>query len=121
MRGDRVSGKRPAYLAAAAILLPLMAQADTVRCTATTQCRGDALNMCAPSALRIDLARGPGDARLWINGQGPYPATRADLAAEVWRIDLWGGDHRIELGPGEAFLYRGNRGKRFSGTCEVTG
>jgi hypothetical protein len=102
---------------ALAVTLALMAGAAraAVVCTAEVQCRGDARQMCAPSGLRIELAEGD---RLWIDRQGPYETekTRGD-GATVWRLPLFPGHELIVRDAGD-FLYRGNRGKRFTGQCE---
>jgi hypothetical protein len=88
------------------------AWADMV-CIAETQCRGDAQEMCAPSALRVEVR---GDA-LWIDRQGPYTAERRSTAAgATWRLPLFQG-HALSVADSGAFTYRGNRGKRYTGTC----
>ncbi|MCR8547184.1 hypothetical protein M4578_05050 [Salipiger sp. P9] len=96
------------------------AAAQEMRCVAEEQCRGDAEAMCAPSELSIDIARnGAAAARLWIDLQGPYPAAlerREDGMRLV--LDAFGGGYEMEIGADGAFVYRGNRGKRYLGTCE---
>lgn len=95
------------------------AAAQTLSCVAVEQCRGDAKAMCAPSSLQIEAVRSGAAARLWIDLQGPYPAAleqRGDGMRLV--IEAFGGGHELEIGADRAFVYRGNRGKRFSGTCE---
>ena len=98
--------------------LPGAAQPPVIECVATTQCRGDAKRMCALSALMIRVdRRGPG-AQLWIDRQGPY-AARAQAGALV--VEAFGPAYRLDIAPDGAFLYTGNRGKRFSGHCAEAG
>lgn len=100
-------------LVAAALLFASPVQAFV--CTADTQCRGDALSMCAPSALRIEVA---GDGRLWIDHQGPYPAGESrEGAVRLWSVEAFG-SLVLRVGADGDFVYVGNRGKRFSGRCE---
>lgn len=110
---------RPAPFVLAAALaglaaLPAVAEAPVIDCVATTQCRGDAKRMCAPSSLLIRVdRRGPG-ARLWIDRQGPY-AARTQAGALV--VEAFGPGYQLQIAPDGAFLYTGNRGKRFTGHC----
>lgn len=108
---------RPALLA---VLLAAPASAQTLRCVAEQQCRGDAQAMCAPSGMEIRLElQGPRRAHLWIAGSGPY---RAELQpaedGDFWALSAFGGAHRLELGAEGRFRYIGNRGKRYTGRCE---
>ena len=92
--------------------------AQNVTCVAETQCRGDAEAMCAPSGLRIEAERRAGRIDLWIDAQGPYPAD-LERAGDATRLELplFKGHALVLAGDGR-FLYRGNRGKRYSGTCK---
>ncbi len=114
MRGYR---HIPAVVVLAGFLAAPVAAQD-LTCVADTQCRGDAEAMCAPSSLRIEAERRAGRIALWIDAQGPYPA---DLhrAGEITRLTLplFKG-HALVLAADGRFLYRGNRGKRYSGTCK---
>jgi len=101
-------------------LLPVAGHAQMI-CTAERQCRGDAERMCAESTLRIEAQRGGQGARLWIDWQGPYDGSlrRTD---GVTRIELgaFGGGYVLEAQADGTFIYYGNRGKRFYGTCDGT-
>ena len=98
-----------------AVFFLMAAPAQALVCVAEEQCRGDAKTMCAPSTLRIEVT--PED-RLWIDRQGPYAATRPqDGDTRVWTVEAFGG-HALRVEPGGAFVYFGNRGKRFIGQCE---
>lgn len=104
----------------AGLALSGAAPADPVRagelaCVATEQCRGDAKAMCAPSTLRIEVTP---QNRLWIDAQGPYGARlTTDGTARVWTVEAFGGKHALRVEADGTFLYRGNRGKRYRGTC----
>ena len=95
------------------------AMADGLTCIAEQQCRGDAERMCAPSTLEIDVKRRGAGAWLWIDHQGPYGA-RMEREGDITRFTLnsFGGRYQLALMPDGRFLYRGNRGKRFTGRCE---
>lgn len=93
-------------------VLPSSVLADTVICTATTQCRGDAQRMCAPSRLEIRIHAGRD---LWIDRQGPYPATADRSGALV--VTALGAGYRLERDADGGFTWYGNRAKRFHGTC----
>ncbi|MFC4733299.1 hypothetical protein [Salipiger abyssi] len=115
-----ISGKMKglcAALTACGLAGPVAAQGLT--CVAELQCRGDAEAMCAPSTLSIEAERAGGGAHLWIDRQGPYPAsvTRGADGLEL-AVEGFGGGHGMQVQADGAFIYRGNRGKRFSGTCE---
>ncbi len=106
--------KRAVAILALLVMPAPPAQAGLV-CVAGQQCRGDASAMCAPSTLRIEVT---GANRLWIDRQGPYAADLARSAtARVWTVAAFGGAHMLEVAGDGAFVYRGNRGKRFLGTC----
>lgn len=100
-----------------ACLLPVAVTAQGVTCLAETQCRGDAERMCAPSSLSIKAERRGAGVDMWIDRQGPY---RAEMAREVQgfrlTLPLFKG-HEMILKADGTFLYRGNRGKRYSGLC----
>jgi len=104
----------PAVLMAVSVAGPVMG----LTCVAETQCRGDAERMCAPSALSIVVERRDAWVDLWIDRQGP---SRADLVRSAHEtrltLPLFKGHEMIVQGDG-SFLYRGNRGKRYSGRCE---
>ena len=88
-------------------------------CTAQEQCRGDAVAMCAPSALEIEVVGAGTTARLWIDQQGPYSAYAAATDdGHRWTVEAFGGQHRLDLRTDGKFTYLGNRGKRFTGHCE---
>ncbi len=106
--------------AALAVGMAGTAWADGVLCTAQTQCRGDAERMCAPSSLEISLKRHDSiGTQLWIDHQGPY-AARASKAQGTRRYEVkaFGGQYKLDITPDGQFLYVGNRGKRFTGTCK---
>lgn len=110
---------------AAALSLGLMLWAGAgwatdLLCVAETQCRGDAEAMCAPSTLPILLKPYQGRVHLWIDHQGPYAADRAAGDGQRWVLEAFVG-HELNIAPDGAFLYRGNRGKRFLGQCETQG
>lgn len=93
--------------------------AAELSCVAERQCRGDAQAMCAPSTLKIAVTA---EGRLWVDGQGPYGARASrEGAARIWTIEAFGGRHGLRVEGDGRFLYRGNRGKRFTGTCRETG
>ncbi|MBR9841910.1 MAG: hypothetical protein GYB25_02030 [Rhodobacteraceae bacterium] len=97
------------------------AMASGLSCTASEQCRGDAIAMCAPSSLQVEIKTGTGGAALWINRQGPYKARAGrHEGVQTWTLEAFGGAHVLEIEEDGQFLYTGNRGKRFSGTCEET-
>ncbi|PIE12544.1 MAG: hypothetical protein CSA70_09530 [Rhodobacterales bacterium] len=101
-------------LTLAAVLMPSTVLAD-LSCVADRQCRGDAVNMCAPSTLSVRL---DGDGWLWIDRQGPYTARKLVLADAIrWELPHFGGNHALELRPDGRFQYTGNRGKRYTGQC----
>ena len=106
--------------AALAFGVASMAGADSLICTATTQCRGDADRMCAASTLEIAVKPGGGSGtQLWIDHQGPYAArARREDDMHHYELAAFGGRYRLDIAPDGQFLYTGNRGKRFSGTCE---
>ena len=94
--------------------LALTGPAQALVCVADTQCRGDAERMCAPSTLRIEVTKAD---RLWIDRQGPYGAVASrDGDARVWTVEAFG-SLALRIEADGTFLYRGNRGKRFTGTC----
>ncbi len=72
--------------------------------------------MCAPSTLKIDATQVAGNrARLWIDGQGPY-AGRVD--GDTITLENFNGRYRLTVGGDGAFVYTGNRGKRYAGKCK---
>lgn len=107
-------------MALLSIAAPAMAQADAT-CFAVEQCRGDAKSMCAPSSLRIDVARNGASAVLRIDRQGPYKASlQRDGDVQLVTLESFGGAYRLTLQADGSFTYLGNRGKRFNGQCEGT-
>lgn len=99
-------------------LWPVAAGAQGLTCRAEAQCRGDAEKMCAPSNLSIMVERRGAAVDMWIDRQGPY---RAELSqgAHGLRLTLpLFKHHEMVVEVDGRFLYRGNRGKRFTGTCE---
>ncbi|MYM53941.1 hypothetical protein [Thalassovita mangrovi] len=106
-------------LAAALTCGASVAAAGTLRCLAQEQCRGDAEAMCAPSSLEIEVRKQNGYNRLWIDKQGPYSADYSlEGSDKRWRVEAFGGQHRLDLKADGQFVYLGNRGKRYSGQCE---
>ncbi|WP_168798034.1 hypothetical protein [Pacificoceanicola onchidii] len=104
-----------AFVLATALGLPATAE---MLCTAQTQCRGDAKEMCAPSTLAVKVVRDGAYWRLWIDWQGPYSARfSAGNDARVWAVKGFGNGYGIQVFEDGSFLYTGNRGKRFRGTC----
>ncbi|MCW9042838.1 MAG: hypothetical protein OQK05_05795 [Pseudopelagicola sp.] len=106
----------------AAVMLAVAsaASADTLLCTADTQCRGDAKRMCAPSTLQIAIKPGAGSgAQLWIDRQGPYAArvSRGKDGERRYELDAFAGRYTLDIEAQGRFLYVGNRGKRFTGDC----
>ncbi|MEQ9693871.1 hypothetical protein [Shimia sp. SDUM112013] len=103
------------------MLTALPAVAKGMTCLADTQCRGDAEAMCAASTLEIKIKPRGGYTDLWIGGEGPY-AGKPDHTGDKrrWIVSAFGGSHALTLQPDGAFLYHGNRGKRFTGTCTET-
>jgi len=99
-------------------LWPALSCAQGLTCVAETQCRGDAERMCAPSALSIKAERRGAWVDMWIDNQGPYRAEFSRRAQEARLTLPLFEDHEMILEPDGAFLYRGNRGKRYSGRCE---
>lgn len=99
-------------------LWPGLALAQGLSCVAEEQCRGDAERMCAPSALSIVAARRDARVDMWIDRQGPYGADfmRQEDGIRL-TLPLFKGHEMIVEADG-AFLYRGNRGKRYTGFCE---
>ncbi len=100
------------------ILWPGLAAAQALTCVAEVQCRGDAERMCAPSSLSIVAETRGAGVDMWIDRQGPY---RADLSqgADGQRLTLpLFKRHEMVVAADGAFLYRGNRGKRYTGHCE---
>lgn len=114
------TGAIRASLAALGILLAAPVMASGLTCTASEQCRGDAVAMCAPSSLQLEIKTGAnGSKALWIDRQGPYKARAGrHEGKQVWTLEAFGGDHVLEIEETGQFLYTGNRGKRFSGTCK---
>lgn len=107
-------------LAAMALAAPAAAAAPLV-CIAQQQCRGDAQTMCAPATTRIEAERKGAGGVLWIDLQGPFAARiEQKTGAERWNLTAFGGSHWLELNTDGTFLYRGNRGKRYTGTCGET-
>lgn len=96
-----------------ALLLATPAGADSLRCVADQQCRGDAQAMCAPASTEFVLDRA---GWLWIDHQGPY-SVRPEGAGR-WVVTAFGGSHALELIEGGSFRYLGNRGKRYTGECQ---
>lgn len=97
-----------------------MAEAREVICVADTQCRGDAQRMCAPSTLRIAARQSAGaGTQLWIDRQGPYSAHVSQNGdARSYALKTFGGLYTLDIEADGRFLYVGNRGKRFTGSCE---
>ncbi|MDQ2092770.1 hypothetical protein [Rhodalgimonas zhirmunskyi] len=101
--------------ALAGLALSGACHAGELACVAQAQCRGDAQAMCAPSSLKIKVSA---ENRLWIDAQGPYGARLSrEGDARVWTIRAFGGAHALRVEADGAFLYLGNRGKRYRGTC----
>ena len=96
------------------------AEAREVVCVADIQCRGDAERMCAPSTLRISARQNGGaGTQLWIDRQGPYSAqVSQDGDTRSYALKTFGGLYTLNIAADGQFLYVGNRGKRFTGTCE---
>lgn len=96
------------------------AAALDLSCQADTQCRGDATTMCAASDLRVDVRPSGTGTGIWLDGQGPYPASREKpLEGNTLRLvlDVFGGRFSFDLAADMTFTYRGNRGKIFTGRC----
>lgn len=99
-------------------LWPGLALAQGLTCVAKEQCRGDAERMCAPSALSIVAERRDARVDMWIDRQGPYGADVVRQGNDVrLTLPLFKG-HEMIIEADGAFLYRGNRGKRYTGFCE---
>ena len=110
--------KKIALAVALCGLLPGGAAAQGLTCVAVEQCRGDAERMCAPSSLSIVAERRDAWVDMWIDRQGPYGAELVRGASETrLSLPLFRGHEMIVQADG-AFLYRGNRGKRYTGRCE---
>ncbi len=104
----------PAVLVAVSVAGPVMA----LTCVAETQCRGDAERMCAPSSLSIVAKRRGAWVDMWIDRQGPYRAELAHRTHETRLTLPLFERHEMIVQADGAFLYRGNRGKRYSGRCQ---
>ena len=105
---------------ALALGLASAAGAREVVCVADIQCRGDAERMCAPSTLRISARQNSSTGtQLWIDRQGPYSArVSQDGESRSYELTVFGGLYTLDIAADGRFLYVGNRGKRFTGTCE---
>lgn len=100
-------------------VLPAASGAQGVLCQAEIQCRGDAIAMCAPSSLQIEVRRDGVYHRLWIDKQGPYAAQYEQKDGfRHWAIDTFGEGYDLSVADDGQFVYRGNRGKKFTGQCK---
>lgn len=108
-----------AAVALAAFATPALAAEPSATCIAELQCRGDAERMCAPSTLQLDVQINGRKAILWIDHQGPYTGELHSFgAAKRVTLENFGGTYQLDIDAEGHFLYRGNRGKRFTGNCE---